>query len=199
MKSRISILALLFTGLILISCSGNQGWRYYKDEGQKEVSNFVAPDKSEYSADYEGFFMDLWDSKTYPTVIKDKLSTDISNSSPLLGVVTILNKDNFEDAYNYMDQTFVAADNPDLYLKFEKEENGNVTFYVNNSNLRLFLYGFTNGRFDEWKGASATARWNVYITYDSHGQLVSEHAYTTQSYTSDKRASVDVEAKYTLS
>lgn len=201
MKRKIPILILLCTGMVVLaSCSSGQGEQYYKDAGQQYVSAFQAPNRTSYAASYEGFFLDQWDSIRYPSTVSDDYSTDVANAaSPLLAVSTLLNTDNYEDVYNYMEQTFVAADNPDLFIKVEKQDNGDVVFSVNNSNLRLFLYGFTNGTFDRWQGASATARWNVYVTYDAYGQLVSEHAYTSASYTSDRRANVDVKVTYSQS
>ncbi len=208
MKNKLLSLSLLALTL-LGSCSSKVlSKEEYITLGKQITSEFKAPTAKSYKANFEGYFKNLWDSENYPCswkgdVMTIKESEGYEAQSALFSVPTKINTDEFEETYDTLNSSLASTSakvQSINYMKVSKTDEGGLLFATENVSMTLFFYGLKSDKIQkQTKPTKCIAHWTVYVAYDNTGCISYEQAFINQTYTSDREASGDIKATYTLS
>lgn len=173
----------------------------YTTLGKQITSEFKAPTAKSYKANFQGYFKNLWDSENYPCSMDG--SVDYDGESALFAIPTKINTDEFDEIYDYLNSSLASTSTKIgciNYMKVSKTDEGGLLFATENVSMTLFFYGLQSDKIQKpLKPTKCVAHWTVYVAYDNTGCIEYERAFINQTYTSDREASGDITATYTLS
>lgn len=212
---RIWLPVLLIPMLTLGSCSTKSleenekiGLDYFSDAKESKATT--------YTATFTGFFKTLWESENVPEEIRiitgniklvSKLKngsiddSNIEDFSAMLYVPTKIDKATFMDVYSYINEELAYGSNKTGYFDVSTTEAGDLKLGYYESNMKLKFYGLQtpDGKIqDRYRFTTSTARWNIEFVYGKDGVIKSERIFVSQTHTSDKNASADIVATYTV-
>lgn len=157
-----------------------------------------------------GFVGDAWSSDTSGDDSSSYYSGDFRMDysvhdgigvSALLGMPGIITHSNYEAVYEEYQKTLIDSRNYTHYVQVRANDIGGFDLYVENSNVKLSIYGVggwanNGGKLDPYKYMDVTARFNITYSFDENGFLTTEHIEVSQTHTSDVNARVDLTAVY---
>lgn len=201
MKNKLLSLSLLALTL-LGSCSSKVlSKEEYITLGKQITSEFKAPTAKSYKANFQGYFKNLWDSENYPCSMDGSVEYD--GESALFAIPTKINTDEFEEIYDNLNSSLASTSErvgSINYMKVSKTDEGGLLFATENVSMTLSFYGLQSDKIQKpLKPTKCVAHWTVYVAYDNTGCIKYEQAFINQTYTSDREASGDIKAIYTLS
>ncbi len=170
MKKKLKMLVLGSLTLVLTACGAPKGYLSY-DQIEDVVSSFNDNGYITYS--YEGTFNCKGLTGDDYAAHGENRSFDPSDTSYYLALPLKLDSENLEDQYASIISKFTTTDSIDTVYCYSTSENG-LSFKTFSINKRLIIRRF---------GMEITAKWNLDLTYDANGYLISERFESVNAQT----------------